>query len=112
MKIENVWPATYRSSQAIGVLLDATIVRALLVPSLMALLGDLNWWAPGPLKRFQARFGFHEGPRAPEPTPGADPAYAARRVEPDLQSRVVARVGDDGELPRSGDLHPRDPGQR
>ena len=47
--------------QAVGVLLDATIVRALLVPSLMALLGDWNWWAPAPLKRLQARFGFQEG---------------------------------------------------
>jgi len=46
--------------QAVGVLLDATIVRALLVPSLMALLGDWNWWAPGPLRRLQARFGFQE----------------------------------------------------
>ncbi len=47
--------------QAVGVLLDATIVRALLVPSLMRLLGDWNWWAPAPLKRFQARFGLQEG---------------------------------------------------
>ncbi len=47
--------------QAVGVLLDATIVRALLVPSLMALLGDWNWWAPAPLRRLQARFGFQEG---------------------------------------------------
>ncbi|HYI35624.1 MAG TPA: MMPL family transporter [Thermoleophilaceae bacterium] len=46
--------------QAVGVLLDATIVRALLVPSLMALLGEWNWWAPGPLRRLQARFGFQE----------------------------------------------------
>lgn len=47
--------------QAAGVLLDATIVRALLVPALMALFGELNWWAPAPLARFQARFGFREG---------------------------------------------------
>ena len=46
--------------QAVGVLIDATIVRALLVPSLMRLLGDWNWWAPEPLRRFQARFGFQE----------------------------------------------------
>jgi RND superfamily putative drug exporter len=46
--------------QAVGVLIDATIVRALLVPALMALLGTWNWWAPAPLKRFQARFGFQE----------------------------------------------------
>lgn len=42
---------------ALGVVIDATIVRALLVPSLMRLLGEANWWAPGPLRRFHARFG-------------------------------------------------------
>ena len=36
---------------AAGVLIDAFIVRSLLVPSLMALLGRWNWWAPKPLKR-------------------------------------------------------------
>jgi RND superfamily putative drug exporter len=45
---------------AVGVLLDATVVRALLVPSLMRLLGDWNWWAPRPLRRFQERFGISE----------------------------------------------------
>ena len=47
-------------AQAAAVLLDATLVRALLVPSLMALFGEANWWAPGPLKRFQARYGIRE----------------------------------------------------
>jgi RND superfamily putative drug exporter len=37
---------------AVAVLIDSTIVRGLLVPSLMALLGDRNWWAPKPLERF------------------------------------------------------------
>ncbi len=41
---------------AVGVLIDATIVRALLVPSLMRLLGDLNWWAPAPLRRLHRRW--------------------------------------------------------
>lgn len=45
---------------AIAVLIDATIVRALLVPSLMALLGKANWWAPAPLRRFHDRFGVSE----------------------------------------------------
>jgi RND superfamily putative drug exporter len=45
---------------AVGVMLDATVVRALLVPSLMRLLGDWNWWAPQPLRRIQQRFGFSE----------------------------------------------------
>lgn len=48
-------------AQAAGVIIDATIVRALLVPSLMRLLGDANWWAPRPLRRLQERFGFSEG---------------------------------------------------
>ena len=38
-----------------AVLVDATLVRALLVPSLMRLLGDLNWWAPPPLRRLYER---------------------------------------------------------
>jgi RND superfamily putative drug exporter len=42
------------------VLIDATIVRALLLPSLMALLGEWNWTAPDPLRRLHRRFGFHE----------------------------------------------------
>jgi uncharacterized membrane protein YdfJ with MMPL/SSD domain len=45
---------------AVGVMVDATIVRALLVPSLMRLLGDWNWWAPAPLRRLQRRIGFSE----------------------------------------------------
>jgi len=45
---------------ALAVLLDATIIRALLVPSLMELLGEWNWWAPAPLRRLHARFGISE----------------------------------------------------
>jgi RND superfamily putative drug exporter len=45
---------------ALAVLIDATIVRALLVPSLMALLGRWNWWAPRPLRRLHARIGLGE----------------------------------------------------
>jgi RND superfamily putative drug exporter len=40
---------------AMAVLIDATIVRALLVPALMRLLGDRNWWAPRPLARLHRR---------------------------------------------------------
>jgi RND superfamily putative drug exporter len=38
---------------AFAILLDATLIRALLVPALMRLFGDWNWWAPRSLKRFQ-----------------------------------------------------------
>jgi RND superfamily putative drug exporter len=46
---------------ALAVLIDASIVRALLVPSLMELLGSRNWWAPRPLRRLHDRFGLREG---------------------------------------------------
>ena len=42
-------------AEAAAVLIDVTIVRALLVPALMGLLGDWNWWAPRPLRRLHAR---------------------------------------------------------
>ena len=45
-------------SLAVAVLIDATLVRMLLVPATMTLLGRANWWAPGPLRRLHARFGL------------------------------------------------------
>ena len=45
---------------AVAVLIDATIIRALLVPSLMRLLGRWNWWAPAPLRRLHERIGLRE----------------------------------------------------
>jgi len=45
---------------ALAVLIDATIIRALLVPALMQLLGKRNWWAPAPLVRLHARIGVSE----------------------------------------------------
>jgi uncharacterized membrane protein YdfJ with MMPL/SSD domain len=45
---------------ALAVLIDASIVRALLVPSLMGLLGSANWWAPKPLRRVYQRFGWRD----------------------------------------------------
>jgi RND superfamily putative drug exporter len=52
---------------ALAVLIDASVIRALLVPSLMELLGEWNWWAPKPLRRLHERFGLSEttGERSP-----------------------------------------------
>jgi RND superfamily putative drug exporter len=44
----------------IALVIDAAIVRVLLVPATMRLLGRANWWAPGPLRRLYARFGVRE----------------------------------------------------
>lgn len=45
----------------VALIVDATIVRLLLVPSTMKLLGRANWWAPAPLRRLHDRLGFSEG---------------------------------------------------
>ncbi|MGK2878270.1 MAG: MMPL family transporter [Solirubrobacterales bacterium] len=57
---------------ALAVAIDATLIRALLVPALMAMLGEYNWWAPRWMKRIYGRFGLSEEPstQAPE-TAGA-----------------------------------------
>ena len=52
----------------IAILVDATIVRALLVPASMRLLGRWNWWAPGPLARFWDRHGIREYDGEPVPS--------------------------------------------
>lgn len=46
---------------ALAVLMDAMVVRSLLVPSVMKLTGRATWWAPAPLRAFHARFGLSEG---------------------------------------------------
>ncbi len=51
----------------VALLIDATVVRALLVPATMKLLGRWNWWAPGPMRRWWERYGFREHDEAPEP---------------------------------------------
>ncbi|MGA8113517.1 MAG: MMPL family transporter [Actinocatenispora sp.] len=52
---------------ALAVLVDATVIRVLLVPAFMRLMGRANWWAPGPLRRLHDRFGLRESgePAAP-----------------------------------------------
>ena len=52
---------------AIAIAVDATIVRILIVPSIMRILGRTNWWAPRPLAILHSRIGAGEVGRAPEP---------------------------------------------
>jgi uncharacterized membrane protein YdfJ with MMPL/SSD domain len=56
----------------VAIIVDATLVRALLVPGTMRLLGRWNWWVPGSLGRLYRRYGIHEKAEAepdPEPAP-------------------------------------------
>ncbi|MFI5846099.1 MMPL family transporter [Catenuloplanes sp. NPDC051500] len=61
---------------ALAVLVDATLVRALLVPAVMSLTGRATWWAPKPLRALHRRFGLREDDAPPPPpvdeTTGAD----------------------------------------
>ena len=54
---------------ALAIAMDATIVRGALAPAFMRVAGDLNWWAPAPLRRLHDRFGVAELPTEPEPVP-------------------------------------------
>jgi RND superfamily putative drug exporter len=72
---------------AIAVVVDATLVRCLLVPATMTLLGDLNWWAPAPLRRLHARFGMSELPVRPRRR------HRHRAEGTDSELRVVSEDG-------------------
>ncbi|WP_217208251.1 MMPL family transporter [Streptomyces sp. AC550_RSS872] len=63
---------------ALAVLMDAMVVRSLLVPAVMRLTGRATWWAPGPLRRFHTRFGFSEGESTAPPT--TEPARERDKV--------------------------------
>ena len=57
-------------SMALAVLIDATVVRGILVPAFMRVMGSVNWWAPRWLQRAVARLGLYDGPldrHAPDP---------------------------------------------
>ncbi|MFD8916303.1 MMPL family transporter [Streptomyces sp. NPDC059569] len=74
---------------ALAVLMDAMVVRSLLVPAVMKLTGRATWWAPGPLRRFHDRFGLSEGESKPAAEGDArDPA----RTEPSDRDRDTASV--------------------
>ncbi len=58
-----------------AVLVDATLIRAALVPAFMRLAGDANWWAPAPMRRIYERWGFSDA------DPEAEDAPAVRELE-------------------------------
>jgi uncharacterized membrane protein YdfJ with MMPL/SSD domain len=62
---------------AVAIFLDATIVRLVLVPATMELLGDRNWWLPGWLDRALPDVDF-DATEAPAGEPRPEPAVAAR----------------------------------
>jgi len=67
---------------AIAVAVDATLVRMILVPATMTLLGPANWWAPAPLRRLHQRLGLHETPAHPASLAGPPAAEAPAAKAP------------------------------
>ena len=74
----------------VALLVDATVVRILLVPATMRLLGRANWWAPAPLRRLYSRYGIAEPAldqdqdypeRVPVPPPPADHERGVRQAD-------------------------------
>jgi putative drug exporter of the RND superfamily len=83
---------------AIAVAIDATIVRSLVVPAVMRLLGDLNWWAPRPLRWAYDRSGIGDIGVAPQlkPAPAAALDGVPETRVPEAQPVLVeAQVGDE-----------------
>ncbi len=82
---------------AVAVIVDATIVRTLLVPATMTLMGPRNWWAPAPLRRLHARLGLHEPPAV------AGRMVVERRASDLVTARRMAPVAD--HPPATSDRH-------
>jgi len=86
---------------AMAVLMDATLIRATLVPAFMRLAGEANWWAPGPLRRVYERFGLHHEPLPEVPADGmvidlresyADKLARAASTATDKELRALLRA--------------------
>ena len=65
---------------ALAVIVDATLVRGVLVPAFMRLAGDWNWWAPRPMRRLHDRFGVQEGDVVPAAWPQNEAGRTTERV--------------------------------
>jgi RND superfamily putative drug exporter len=75
---------------ALAVLMDAFVIRATLVPAFMVLAGEANWWAPRPMRRFYARYGFHEiEPEAVPPDAVLDVVSADREPGEQREKEAV-----------------------
>jgi RND superfamily putative drug exporter len=72
----------------IAILVDATVVRMVLVPATMELLGEANWWLPGWLRRILPRISMEGGP---VPRPGLEPDAGEEEGEEDAREAAFAR---------------------
>ena len=86
---------------ALAVLMDAFIIRGLLVPAFMRLAGEWNWWAPKPLRRIYDRFGIQEHVELEPillPDPPREPPLPLVNGRPRREGPLVAAGRDKGDV--------------
>ncbi|MFE9848326.1 MMPL family transporter [Streptomyces sp. NPDC005576] len=81
---------------ALAVLMDAMVVRSLLVPSVMKVMGRATWWAPTPLRAFHRRFGLGEATAAPAAYAPAAYALSTHAAFDHAAARYAASAGTPG----------------
>ena len=89
---------------AVAVLIDATLVRMVLVPATMSLLGRANWWLPGWLDRILPHLDLEGAPRAPEVGPQPEPSPSASSPPSELMRRQRTCRSDPRAGARSGTM--------
>ena len=72
----------------LAVLVDATLVRMVLVPAFMHVLGRRNWWAPAPLVRLHKRLGLNDGHSVAIPEQGLDESPTHQQFNAELTNRL------------------------
>jgi RND superfamily putative drug exporter len=101
---------------ALAIVIDATVIRGVVVPAFLRVAGDLNWWAPRPLKWLHARIGFSETPshtEIPPVVPEHDEVTQRLRPiqapEPDTVRYPRPTPRQDEETQRFPTIHPPEP---
>jgi RND superfamily putative drug exporter len=101
---------------ALAIVIDATVIRGVVVPAFLRVAGDLNWWAPPPLKWLHARIGFSEAPAATElPPPPPQQDEETQRLtpthppEPDTIRYPIPNRQQDETTRRLTPTHPPEP---
>jgi RND superfamily putative drug exporter len=101
---------------ALAIVIDATVIRGVVVPAFLRVADELNWWAPAPLKRLHARIGFSEAAvesEGPPPAPQQDEETLRlapiRAPEPDTIRYPPPEPQQDEETVRLAPKHAPEP---
>ncbi|WP_205650461.1 MMPL family transporter [Actinoplanes solisilvae] len=93
----------------VALVLDATVVRMLLVPAVLGLMGNAAWWAPGPLRRLQERAGLAEHAELPEGKYAAAEVTAVLALPPGREASASPDSSSSASSPTSSPSAPSSP---